>query len=379
MKTVQELIRDADSLNKFMATNQETQNHLLQTINDEYAQDVYLTLLMSVAETAGQFDETKDNPLAYVCKIAAALDKTPDMQEILRRSLILDEKVLNDYTVTLKQHNLQNMVLFDALTMQILYAKDVAQMSEYIAGLANIFGTGTDGLSEVLLIVKAVINQQTDLKHKFSHITLEKDFLPLLRRHVKNIFIESPDVFLIEFEAQTDMTETLPLNISGKKIVSWRNVYVHDAKKIFNISDCNDVTFIDCRFYNIKYFSKETMFRFNNVTHIEFNQCQFENIFGKRNENLICEHIEPRIIKEGIIANLQNSTVLFSNVFFKNCYYLDYIDRIFGRWGYRSGPCGCTVGALISANSKSQVHNDNCRFTESGRFFAEEGAWLGYD
>ena len=253
MKTVQELIRDADSLNKFMATNHETQNHLLQTINDEYAQDVYLTLLMSVAETAGQFDETKDNPLAYVCKIAAALDKTPDMQEILRRSLILDEKVLNDYTVTLKQHNLQNMVLFDALTMQILYAKDVAQMSEYIAGLANVFGTGTDGLSEVLLIVKAVINQQTDFKHKFSHITLEKDFLPLLRRHVKNIFIESPDVFFADFETLTDCTEKIHYYFSWKnmKLIHFRNVYLHDTIYTFIVRDTEVVEFEDCNFTKI--------------------------------------------------------------------------------------------------------------------------------
>ena len=128
MKTVQELIRDADSLNKFMTVTHEAQNHLLATINDEFAQDVYLTLLMSVAETAGQFDETKDNPLAYVCKIAAELLVAPDLQEIFRRSLLINEKILNDYSITLKQHNLQNLLLFDALTMQILYAKDNAQI-----------------------------------------------------------------------------------------------------------------------------------------------------------------------------------------------------------------------------------------------------------
>ena len=120
MKTIQELIRDADNLNKFMkAATHETQNHLLAAIDDEYAHDVYLTLLMSVAETAGQFDETKDNPLTYVCKIAAELPVAPDMQEIFRRSLLIDEKILNDYSVALKQQDLQNLLLFDALTMQI--------------------------------------------------------------------------------------------------------------------------------------------------------------------------------------------------------------------------------------------------------------------
>ena len=201
MKTVQELIRDADNLNKFMAAAHETQNHLLATIDDEYAHDVYLTLLMSVAETAGQFDETKDNPLSYVCKIAAELPVAPDMQEIFRRSLLLDEKTLNDHAVTLRQHGLQNLLLFDALTMQILYAKDAAQSAEYIAGLANIFGTGKDGLAEILLTVKAVINRQNEFAQKFRHVNCF-EFLPYLRRSCKNIFVESADTFFMDFETE---------------------------------------------------------------------------------------------------------------------------------------------------------------------------------
>ena len=369
MKTVQELIRDADSLNKFIAATHETQNHLLTTIDDEFAQDVYLTLLMSVAETAGQFDETKDNPLAYVCKIAAELPVAPDMQEIFRRSLLINEKILNDYSVTLKQHNLQNLLLFDALTMQILYAKDNVQMSEYIAGLANVFGTGTDGLGEILSIAKTVINHQADFDYKFQHINLQKEFLPLLRSHTKNLSVESPDVFIKEFAEQTDMTEKLPLSIAGKSLTSFRNIYIHDAKKIFHMSDCENIIFEHCRFYNIKYFSKETMFRFVNITSIEFKHCQFESIIGKRNDNLIGENIVPRVITEGIIANLQNSDIYFDDVFFKNCYYMDYIDRINGRMGYACFSISCASGALISGNTRYVYHKQNCKFEESGGFF----------
>lgn len=372
MKTVQELIRDADSLNKFTATAHEKQNHLLATINDEYAQDIYLTLLMSVAETAGQFDETKDNPLAYVCKIAAELPVAPDMQEIFRRSLLIDEKILNDYSVTLKQHNLQNLLFFDAMTMQILYAKDAAQMSEYIAGLANIFGTGTDGLDEILSIAKTVINQQVDFDYKFQHINLQKEFLPLLRSHAKNLSVESPDVFIREFAEQTDMTEKLPLSIAGKSLTSFRNIYIHDAKKIFNMNECEKVIFKNCKFYNIEYFSHETMFRFKNVRAVNFIQCQFIKVTGKRNGSLICELIEANITKEGIIANLQNSNIFFDGVIFKDCYYWDHGNRRFGRVGYVSGiglPVAC--GALISYSGNSIFKHKDCKFDESAGIIAD--------
>lgn len=252
MKTVQELIRDADSLNKFMASAHETQNHLLATIDDEYAQDVYLTLLMSVAETAGQFDETRDNPLDYVCKIATKLSVAPDIQEIFRRSLLIDEKILNDYSVTLKQHNLQSMLLFDALTMQILYAKDNAQMSEYIAGLANVFGTGTDGLSEILSIVKAVINREENFSQKFKHVNCF-EFLPYLRRSCKNLFVEAADTFFMDFETERDVTNDLqsPLTLNNKKIVHFRNIYLHNKKFSFNINETTTAEFENCRFENL--------------------------------------------------------------------------------------------------------------------------------
>lgn len=252
MKTVQELIRDADSLNKFMASVHETQNHLLSTIDDEYAQDVYLTLLMSIAETAGQFDETRDNPLAYVCKIAAVLSVAPDMQEIFRRSLLIDEKILNDYSVTLKQHNLQNLLLFDALTMQILYAKDTAQMSEYIAGLANVFTTGTDGLSEILSIVKAVINREENFSQKFQHVNCF-EFLPYLRQSCKNLFVEAADTFFMDFETEREVTNELqhPLTLNNKKIVHFRNIYLHNKKFSFNINETTIAEFENCRFENL--------------------------------------------------------------------------------------------------------------------------------
>ena len=254
MKTVQEFIRDADNLNKFMtdAAAQKFENHLLATIDDEYTRNVYLTLLISVAETSGEIDETADNPIAYVCRIAAALPVAPDMQEIFRRSLLIDEKVLDDYSVTLKQRGLQNLLLFDALTMQILYAKNAAQLAEYIAGLANIFGTGKDGLGEILSTVKAVINRQEEFKQKFQHVNCF-EFLPYLRRSCKNIFVEAADTFFMDFEAERDVTNDLqhPLTLANKKIVHFRNVYLHDKKFSFNVKETTTAEFENCRFENL--------------------------------------------------------------------------------------------------------------------------------
>ena len=220
MKTIQELIRDADNLNRFMAeaTAHKAQKHLLAETDDEYARNVYLMLLMSAAETAGTVDETQDNPFAYICRIAAAIEPAPDMQEIFRRSLLIDEKVLSDYAVTLRQYGLQNLLLFDALNMLVIYAKDNASAAEYIVGLANVFGTGQDGLAEILLIVKAVLNREENFLHKFQCVNCF-EFLPYLQRHAKNLVVEAADTFLMTFDSERDVTDDLqaPLTLENKK------------------------------------------------------------------------------------------------------------------------------------------------------------------
>ncbi len=370
MKTVQELIRDADSLNKFMASVHETQNHLLSTIDDEYAQDVYLTLLMSIAETAGQFDETRDNPLAYVCKIAAVLSVAPDMQEIFRRSLLIDEKILNDYSVTLKQHNLQNLLLFDALTMQILYAKDAAQMSEYIAGLANVFTTGTDGLSEILSIVKAVINREENFSQKFQHVNCF-EFLPYLRQSCKNLFVEAADTFFMDFETEREVTNELqhPLTLNNKKIVHFRNIYLHNKKFSFNINETTIAEFENCRFENwtdkqiMEFNVRDNEYSFpDEIRLLSFKQVGTVKIIGCKFLSIINNLIDYRegtatifsqYIDRGILVFIGDvNKFIVHDCEFKDCFFREMI--IGGQYGlFRDS----TSGEYMTLKEKFRPNN----------------------
>lgn len=251
MKTIKELVQDSDNINKFMAqaASDKAENHLLAQIDDVYAQEVYLTLLISVAEASGQFDESAENPLTYVCKIAAAFDKAPDMQEILRRSLLIDEKVLTDYAVTLNQHGLQNLFLFDALTLMSIYAKDNSDALAYVTGIAEIFGTGKDGLQEILIIVKNTLNRKDGFEHKFEKINCF-ELLPYIRKNCKNIFIDAPDIFFADFESLTDFNSRFEhiLTLANKKLVHFRNIYLHDKKFSCNISETENVEIDNCKF-----------------------------------------------------------------------------------------------------------------------------------
>ena len=370
-------MQDAENINKFMEQARKNfEYHLLSEIDDEYACEVYLILLMSVAETMGQFDETHNNPISYICGIAVALNVELDMQEIFRRSLLIDEQNLSEYAQTLNQHDIQNLFLFDALKMSVIYSKSDTKTIEYLTGLSYIFGLEKTGLKEISIIVKAVMNNTKSFRHKFKIIKMQAMILSLFRLHFKNIFVETSDAFVIEYDKRTDVTEKLPQNISEKDYILLRNGYIHDKKKLFKISHCGKVQFVNCRFYNMEYLSDETMFYFDDIYKVEFIDCKFENLIGKRDGDLSSkERIHPKVIFEGIIAYLKYTEIFFIRASFKNCYYLDDVGNKLGRIGYTCfGGIPVLPGSLICSQSfylrpvvptEYFNHTESCKFEES--------------
>lgn len=375
MKIIPELVRDSESFERYMKrTSRASKKHLLAEIDDEYVWDVYLTLLTTVAGTIGNFDEKQDNPNSYICKIAAALPKSPDMQEIFRRNLLLNEKILNDHVFTLNQHVLQNIFLFDALTMITLYAKDNLGAIEYVTNLSNLLDTGADGLRELNIIVKAVMNKKKTFTQKFEHLMLSS-ILQILRFHFRNINVETPDALIMEYARQTDVTKKFPVDIAGKNFVQLYNGYIHDQNKMFELTNCGKVFFINCRFENMEYRSEEIMFKFFLIPSVVFINCRFENIIGKREGDLfVKENIHPNVTMEGIIGYLYYSEIFLDKVSFKNCYYLDDCGKKLGRIGYNFMLMPALPGSLFSSyslfnNSKEPTeafnHKTNCMFDES--------------
>lgn len=319
--------------------------HPLTKIADAYVADVYLILLMSVAESSAQFDEAEDNSLSYVCRIAAALTETPDMQEILRRSLILDEKALNDYAVTLKQHDLQNFFMFDALTMVSLYSKDSSSIAEYIMGLANILRIDNNSLQEISTVVKSVLGRQSNFKYKFENITCY-EFLPYIRQSCKNVFIEASDMIFSDFEETTDITTFInsPIECTAMKLVHFRNSYFHDKKVSFRIKETKTAEFIDCRFEKVaeeKLFEFETkgdlytfpdeirLFACENIGTLKIVGCKFFDIIN----NLIDYRNTPefygtRYWGRGILIWVQNiDDFTLKNCEFTNCYFRQILAK----------------------------------------------------
>ena len=250
MQTVQELIKNASQLDKLMteAEKNKITIHALVKIGDEYTRNVYLTLLMSTVALIEK-TESNDNPCSYVCRIATALQEKPDMQEILRRSLIIDEKTLKDYAKTLQQNDLQNLFLFDAISIFKIYDKDNATLKDYISGVAEIFAINSNSLEEIYFIAEMIMNRTDGVTKKFLHTDTMK-FLPYLQKNCKNIFIESPDIFFMDYNGERDVSDVLqhPLNLENKKLVHFQNIYLHDKKFSFNVKNCQTAEFLNCRF-----------------------------------------------------------------------------------------------------------------------------------
>ena len=299
MQTVQELIKNASQLDELMTESEKNKItiHALVKIGDEYTRNVYLTLLMSTVALIEK-TESNDNPCSYICRIATALQEKPDMQEILRRSLIIDEKTLKDYAKTLQQNDLQNLFLFDAISIFKIYDKDNATLKDYISGVAEIFAINSNSLEEIYFIAEMIMNRTDGVTKKFLHTDTMK-FLPYLQKRCKNIFIESPDIFFMDYNGERDVSDVLqhPLNLENKKLVHFQNIYLHDKKFSFNVKNCQTAEFLNCRFERLTEETVKAIQEFGNVSSFpeEIRLMSFEKIETVKIQN--CQFV-------GMISNL---------------------------------------------------------------------------
>ena len=178
MKTITELIAEANELKKRAADLQtalqeieEAQNapknlvdmgklmkrvaaskitgHILTEKNDPIVSEAYLTLLISLANTNAP-TKGLNSSLEYPCRIAAALSSPPDMDLLLKKSLILDEPSITNYTNILCEHAVNESFALDGFLMITSYDKGNTGKIDYLANVVALLGISQDMVDELL-------------------------------------------------------------------------------------------------------------------------------------------------------------------------------------------------------------------------------------
>lgn len=367
MKSLQELINDADDIQKRLAQHKidlyeyaeslkenhaavdidrlmmkashcKIERYILQDIDDEYVIGAYLQLLLSVAQVNVNDDNGENHPILYACRIAAALPKIPDMNMLFQSSMILDEKGISDCVDVLIQHKLTDIFVFDALVLTCSYDTGNERKLEYIAELAALMNIGENMMNEILIIVDGVVGSSRDLEHNFEYIEFEK-FIHIFHnlKNNTNINISSNHYLLMSYVKQTkakfDKKNSM---FASKKYILLNNVVfdyktnaISDEPIVIEICNCDKVSILNSSFENttIRLCDSKDI-RIENSSFINLKRsaividdCGEISILSSSFENVTIEK-NDRISEDGmysaLIALRKAGTMLICDCNFKN-------------------------------------------------------------
>ena len=288
MKSLQELINDADDIQKRLAQHKvdlyeyaeslnenhvavdidklmvkashcKIERHILQDNNDDFVISAYLQLLLSVAQVNITNDKGENHPVLYACRIAVALPKIPDMNMLFQSSMILDEKGIGNCVDVLSQHKLAEIFVFDALMMTCSYDTGNERKFEYIAELATLMNIDKNTINEILIIVETAVARKKDLEHNFEYIKIES-FIHIFNnlQNNSNINVSDNNYLLMSYIKKTKVKVDWNNGmLTARKFILLRNVmfdYRENAPSDEPLLFCNnnDVHIDNCSFVNAK-------------------------------------------------------------------------------------------------------------------------------
>lgn len=376
MKTLQELVKDANDLQKLitkhsadlheyttiigkqtstvdidklmmMATHYKIKYHILHENISEYVINAYLELLLSVAQSNTPVNKDENHPALYVCRIAAALPQIPNMKELLQNSMLLDEKKISEYVLMIKSHELENMFILDALLMASMYDIGNEGKIEFIADLASLFAIEKENLKEIIAVAKEIIQLNHTIKINTKYLQTKSIYPYLRNMKAESISVNSPDIYVRWYSTPTNFIDELPLNLEDKNLIYIYNAVIDGLKyhigygerqaenlplpHPFTLRKINNIHLDKCFFSNILLDSnwrasnddRKFVFKLIDVCNFVIEQCEFDSIYaedGNGGGNINRYH--------GLICNCKN--VLKSKFIlsvFKNCYYLSYDSK----------------------------------------------------
>ena len=372
MKTLQELVKDANDLQKLitkhsadlheyttiigkqtstvdidklmmMATHYKIKYHILHENISEYVINAYLELLLSVAQSNTSVNKDENHPVLYACRIATALPQIPNMKELLQNSMLLDEKKISEYVLMIKSHELENMFILDALLMTSMYDIGNEGKIEFIADLASLFAIEKENLKEIIAVAKEIIQLNHTIKINTKYLQTKSIYPYLRNMKAESISINSPDIYVRWYSTPTNFIDELPLNLENKNLIYIYNAVIDELKyyigyrerqaenlplpRPFTVRNVKRIHIENCccsnTMFNMLSYDNQVVFKLTNVDNVTIAKCSFENIqskYGNYDATINNCH--------GIIGEFQNvKRCKFISDSFKNCFYLHYTRR----------------------------------------------------
>lgn len=306
--------------------------HGLVKRQDTAIASAYLSLLFSVAmcqiSSAGEL-----SPLVHPCYIAAALKDRINAELIFKESLSLAELTIRRKCEMIKEAQLDSLFILDALLLTGRYDDKNHSKLEYIADLASVMEVSKNKMDEILLTVKAVLEEGAFVG-KLIDVPFD-DFYYYIANCPARI-IETPNEFLAESNSRFTWTEEFNSTFT----------FANKEKVVFN---------------NIEFPARDTRYNFFDSKMVAFSGCVFS---GFNNGVFEASNIKEIIISKSLFAHCSFSIKFFETILRMPMYDDDYVVKEIKKSSdFRDGIIGLLHNVESIHISDTEFNNCCCKFS----------------
>lgn len=305
--------------------------HGLVKRQDTAIASAYLSLLFSVAmchiSSAGEL-----SPLVHPCYIAAALKDGINAELIFKESLSLDELTIRRNCEVIQEAQLESLFILDALLLTGRYDDKNHSKFEYIADLASVMEVSKNKMDEILLTVKAVLEEGAFVG-KLIDVPFDDFYYYIANCPVR--IIETPNEFLAESNSPFTWTEEFNSTFT----------FANKEKVVFN---------------NIEFPARDTRYIFFDSEMVAFSGCVFS---GFNNGVFEASNIKEIIISESLFAHCSfsiKSSKTLSRMFLDDDY---IVKKIKESSDFRDGIIGLLHNVESIHINDTEFNNCCCKFS----------------
>lgn len=307
---------------------------------DEYIARLYLTLLLSIDQVIENTIE--DSTKLYICRLIEGLSINLDINDLIKSSMKLDYKLIDEFTISLSKTDLNINFAVDSIIILNLSCSKSKEKINYIANLYELIKVKENQIEDIVELSNLICNKDKESYKKFCckelNINLE-NFLFYIMEFIDGVLCNNSELIYVINDANQIINKKF---ITSKKVIL-ENLNIEDISNIPSIEKCNYIKFKDCTFKNIS-------------NSIEF----------KENNNIIIENCKFKKFEDRALYCSENENIEIYNTYFESCKH-ECKDK--GGYGYQASAYG---GAIYSYDMKT-FKIENSKFEDCNTYHYEKG------
>lgn len=342
---------------------------------EEYAKEIYITLLCSIAQYDNIVSPGENN---LIRRIITGIGLEDDIAKYLKRGLEIDNELVSEFVRDFADSYLSYNFILDSLVISGCDGKIDENVIEFIAELAEVLNIDREKVEFISNLALAILEQDSskyaDLMTSTPHKVSMKNYLYYTKEFANGLIVDEKDYKHFYSKTHLKVDSSKGFEFKGCNVV-FENIIVDltENKGKINFRGCEDLKFIDSEFVgghnpiifsacgyidiaNCKFKDFENhAIEVSNSKSIEIKESKFENCFYYSSNNV---DIHGGAI---FIKNTENIYIYFSE--FNKCNTIS--------WNEYDHYDGMGNGIYIEYGNVKIINISKCKFIDCNHYYNE--------